>query len=155
MKKLMPGITIQKPGTQNSREQDIDTLARTLWGESRSEGPAGMEAVACVVLNRLKIARQKKSCRWGKTVNEVCRKDRQFSCWNEADVNRPRMMAVDESDIHFATALRIARRAVIMRVADVTNGATHYHTRDILPYWAKGITPCALIGRHIFYRIVQ
>ena len=29
-----------------------DVLARTLWAEARGEGQAGMEAVACVILNR-------------------------------------------------------------------------------------------------------
>ena len=38
---------------------EIDVLARTLWGEARGEGTAGMQAVASVILNRVKIAKQK------------------------------------------------------------------------------------------------
>lgn len=136
-----------------NREREIDTLARTLWGEARGEGPVGMEAVACVILNRVKIGKEK-SFWWGRSIEEVCRKHRQFSCWNADDPNLPRLKAVTEHDIHFVTALRIARRAAVMRVADVTNGATHYHAKDILPYWAKNQTPCTMIGRHIFYRII-
>lgn len=35
-------------------DEDIDTLARTVWGEARGESLLGKEAVACVILNRHK-----------------------------------------------------------------------------------------------------
>ena len=38
----------------------IDVLARTIWGEARGEGTSGMSAVACVVINRVKIAQEKR-----------------------------------------------------------------------------------------------
>ena len=33
---------------------DLQILARTLFGEARGEGDEGIEAVACVVMNRFK-----------------------------------------------------------------------------------------------------
>ena len=33
---------------------DEDILARTLYGEARGEGIDGIEAVACVIMNRYK-----------------------------------------------------------------------------------------------------
>lgn len=36
---------------------DVDILARTIYGEARSEGQEGMEAVACVVMNRYRAGR--------------------------------------------------------------------------------------------------
>ena len=36
------------------KEDDVDILARTIYGEARGEGQEGMEAVACVVMNRYK-----------------------------------------------------------------------------------------------------
>src|SRR5688500_4029200 len=62
---------------------DLDTLARTLWGEARGEGRNGMQAVANVIMNRYKLARSNSGYarQWGRTVAEVCRKKYQFSCW--------------------------------------------------------------------------
>lgn len=136
------------------KELEVDVMARTLWGEARSEGSAGMEAVANVIMNRVAVARANGGTYWwGDNVITVCQKPYQFSCWNPGDPNRAKMMATDDTDIHFATALRIARRAVYGNLPDMTRGATHYHTVDILPFWAKGETPVFAIGRHKFYKI--
>lgn len=138
------------------RELEIDVLARTIWGEARGEGDQGMTAVACVILNRVAVARSRGGRYWwGGNVIGVCQKPSQFSCWNRNDANFAKVQAVDNRDIHFATAQRIARRAVLGLVTDITMGATHYHTRDIAPYWARGNDPCVTIGRHIFYRIIE
>lgn len=136
-------------------EMEIDVLARTLWGEARSEGTEGMTAVANVILNRVNIATANGGKYWwGHDIITVCQKPYQFSCWNPADPNRPKLMAVDTADIHFVTASRIARRAVLNKLGvDITQGADHYHTVDIRPFWAKDATPIAVIGRHRFYRL--
>lgn len=134
-------------------EITVDVLARTLWGEARGEGDKGMEAVACVILNRVKVTQERGKFWWGENIIQVCQKPYQFSCWNRADANFRKLQAVDERDIYYATALRIARRAVAQVLGDITNGATHYHEQSIMPYWAKGESPCAKIGRHVFYRI--
>lgn len=137
------------------KDLEIDILARTIWGEARSEGKTGMEAVANVVLNRVEVAKANGGKYWwGTDIITVCQKPYQFSCWNRSDPNYKRLIAVTEKDIHFATCLRIARRAVIGRLIDHTNRATHYHADYVDPYWAKGETPLITIGRHIFYRLV-
>ena len=138
----------------DDKEHAIDVLARTIWGEARSEGVRGMEAVACVVANRVAVARAHGgSYWWGGDVAQVCLKPFQFSCWNANDPNRPKLLAVTSDNVIFATCLRIARRCVYGVLPDATNGATHYHTQDILPHWAKGQKPVAAIGHHIFYRL--
>ena len=136
-------------------ELEIDVMARTLWGEARSETTKGMEAVAHVILNRVKQAEgHNGEYWWGHDIITVCQKPYQFSCWNPADPNRPKLMAVTDKDIHFATCLRIARRAVLGQLGeDITNGADHYHTRDIIPFWAEGQMPVARIGHHLFYKL--
>lgn len=136
-----------------SENRAIDILARTMWGEARNEGTKGMEAVASVVLNRVAVAEAHKGYWWGNDIVGVCLKPFQFSCWNMNDPNRPKLLAVTERNIHFATALRIARRAFHGVLTDATYGATHYHTLDILPRWAEGEPPTCTIGRHIFYRL--
>lgn len=130
---------------------EIDILARTLWGEARGEGSMGMQAVAAVILNRLKASQKSGGFWWGNTITGICKKPYQFSCWNKDDPNLEKLKAVDDRDIHFATALRLARRAVIGALSDPTNGATHYHAAGINPPWARNEKPVAVLGRHIFY----
>jgi len=136
------------------RDLEIDVLARTLWGEARGEGSAGMQAVACVILNRARIAQAKGHYWWGNNIIQVCQKPYQFSCWNRSDPNFRKLQSVDEGDLYFATAGRIARRALHCGLADITHGATHYHAASITPYWAKGERPSAVIGSHVFYKLV-
>lgn len=130
----------------------VDTLARTIWGEARGEPVRGREAVAACVMNRVAKAEARGGHWWGSTVVEVCRAPWQFSCWNETDPNREKLLAVDTRDRVFQSCRRIARRAVRGTLIDPTGGATHYHHEDLLPWWAKGRGPTRKIGRHLFYR---
>lgn len=136
------------------KQTEIDTLARTLWGEARGEGHEGMHAVANVVLNRVKVAEDKGGFWWGNNIVQVCQKPYQFSCWNRSDPNYRKLLEVDARDLYFATAQRIANRAVSGCLADLTGGATHYHAAGIEPYWARGVKPIKVIGHHKFYRLV-
>ncbi len=151
-------ITNQQVQTQKEfyHEMAVDVLARTIFGEARGEPHEGLIAVACVVLNRVKVA-QKRGGKywWGHDIITVCQKPYQFSCWNRSDPSYKRLLEVTEKNIHFATCLRIARRAVIGTLKDNTNGATHYHADYVSPYWAQGERPIKTIGRHIFYKLVE
>lgn len=156
LKPLMKAV--DKTQTDNKEyfnELAADVLARTIWGEARAEPAEGMEAVASVVLNRVKIAQDKGGYWWGNDIISVCQKPYQFSCWNRTDPNYPKLVNVTQDDIHFMTCLRIARRAVAGALRDQTRGATHYHADYVSPYWAKGQVPRVTIGRHIFYRLVD
>lgn len=156
--KLTP-LLKDRSGDNNSaaflKEIEVDVLARTLWGEARGEGATGMEAVASVILNRVEVARSKGGFWWGNNIIQVCQKPYQFSCWNKNDPNFKKLTSVTSDDMHFATALRIARRSLLGFVKDSTYGATHYHTFNILPHWAKGQKPTTRIGRHIFYTLIE
>lgn len=154
MRALNPEKTCKPVDAKSlAREMEVDVLARTLWGEARGEGTAGMQAVVCVILNRLCVARQKGKFWWGNDLIGICQKPYQFSCWNKNDPNFKAVSAVDAGDLHFVTALRLARRAVIGAMDDITDGATHYHAAGMTPDWARNEKPRAVIGRHIFYRL--
>ena len=130
-----------------NQEQEIDTMARTIWGEARGEGTAGMVAVGNVILNRVAAGSW-----YGLTVSEVCKKPKQFSCWNPDDPNYKKMLAVNTSDPQFKVALQIANNLIKYgRDEDITNGATHYHAKNIRPYWVDDMTEVATVGNHIFY----
>lgn len=126
----------------------MDILARTLWGEARGEGEKGMEAVACVILNRVHKPRW-----WGRNIDQVCQKPWQFSCWNDNDPNRDKLLEVTKDDPQFKTALEIQEKAVTGGLPDFTNGATSYFDRRMKepPKWALGRKPCFTLGHHIFY----
>lgn len=136
-------------------EREVDILARTIWGEARGEGKAGMEAVAMVICNRAAVARTRGGYWWGNSVIEVCLKPYQFSCWNRNDPNHQKLLSITRDDPVFETARRIAHRVLLGFIKDGTKGATHYHARSIMPSWAKGQQPCAVIGRHVFYKLVE
>lgn len=129
-------------------DNDLDTLARTLWGEARGEGLRGMEAVAAVIMNRVRDPR-----RWGKTASQVSLQPKQFSAWNARDPNRPLMLRVSKSNKQFAQALEIAERALAGNLEDPTGGANHFHTHRVHPVWSRGKTPTAVIGNHRFFRL--
>lgn len=136
-------------------DRAVDILARTIYGEARGEGKGGMEAVANVIMNRVAIAQAHKGYWWGNDIFEVCRKPYQFSCWNTGDANFGKIVSVTPDDPVFMTCVRVARRAVLGFLKDGTNGATHYHARGVFPAWADGRKPCAVIGRHIFYKLAE
>lgn len=130
-------------------DKEIDVMARTMWGEARGEGKTGMQAVANVIMNRVKNGGW-----WGATPAEVCKKKSQFSCWNSNDPNYPKLLAVDSSDSNFRTALILAESAYNGTLPDITGGATNYLALGSLssvPSWAKGMTKTAQIGNHTFY----
>jgi len=132
----------------DASDSAIDTLARTLWGEARGETKAGREAIASVILNRLK---KNKPSRFGGTIEEVCQKPSQFSCWNADDPNLPKLKKVDTSNPVFAECVAIAENAVQGLLADSVIGADHYHTAGVSPAWSRGKVPCITIGNHLFF----
>ncbi len=134
---------------------DADILARTIYGEARGEKLSGREAVASTVLNRVKFAARKGSYWWGSSIEEVCLKPWQFSCWNKSDPNYNLILKVNLDDENFCICKRIAARACAGLLNDNVNGATHYHTKSSRPGWSIGKIPCAEIGSHFFYNDIE
>lgn len=128
-------------------QDPTEILARTIWGEARSTGKAGMQHVASVILNRANNPRW-----WGDDVISVCQKPRQFSCWNEQDPNREKLLAVTEADPEFRTAMFIALQA--HQLPDLTGGADSYYALSMAtpPTWAAKATRTMVDGWHAFYR---
>lgn len=129
--------------------RDIDVLARTIWGEARGEGRQGMEAVAAVIMNRYHATA------WysAPTIAGVAQKAYQFSAWNRDDPNYDKMINVNEDDPVFKLAKEIAQAAISGSLSDLTGGATHYHSKSILPpAWTRDGQETAQIGNHIFYK---
>ena len=130
---------------------ETEILAKTIYGEARGESVAGQEAVANVILNRVKMNLIQPMW-WGKTIQEVCLKTKQFSCWNKNDPNFKILQGDLSQNPVYQICERIAKRALVGCLKDNTNGATHYHSFACHPLWAQHLVPCAQIGHHLFYK---
>jgi len=140
-KSLHAAMSLSNNQNDEENSNTVDTLARTLWGEARGESKEGREAIASVIHNRLK-----KPSRFGKNIEGVCRKPKQFSCWNDGDPNLPKLKKVDKSDPIFAECIAIAEKTVQGHLDDLIKGADHYHALGVSPPWSHGKMPCTTIG---------
>jgi N-acetylmuramoyl-L-alanine amidase len=137
-----------------------DVMARTIYGEARGEKQAGMEDVACVIMNRLAIsttaaANGGEPYWWGADINGICKAPGQFSCWNIGDPNRDVLLAVTPSDQAFVQCQQVASNAIAGGLVDRTGGATHYKVTT-LPWpkdWGRQVAPTFVEGNHSFYII--
>ena len=129
---------------------DMTVMAGTLWGGARNQGDEGMIAVGHVILNRVKA----KSW-YGDSVKGVCLKAWQFSCWNDNDPNKEKILALDYSDDAFCKAVTISYYLLKNKIDDPTNGSTHYHTTTISPKWVEDKQPTVVLGDHMFYNNIE
>jgi N-acetylmuramoyl-L-alanine amidase len=136
---------------------DVDVGARTIFGEARGEPLKGQIAVAGAIMNRVRIdfGDDGRDDWWGEGVQGVCLAGKgihQFSCW---DANSPGLVAlksVKPGSYIFDVCRLVMFQAIKGLINDPTGGATHYHAKWAMPYWAIGRTPCAVIGNHLFYQ---
>ena len=119
-------------------------MSKTIFGEARGEGARGMQAVANVIMNRVK-----KGGWYGASIKDVVLKPYQFSCWNEGDPNRN--LIENATMAQLGQAYSIAEKVISGELPDITGGATNYHAKSVNPYWAAKMTKTAAIGNHIFY----
>ena len=122
-------------------------LAKALYFEARGETVKGQFAVAEVILNRVDS---------GRYPNTVCgvvnqgandrRKGCQFSfaCDGHADTIREKAA--------YNNVAKIARLMMDGAPRALTGGATHFHTTNVRPGWARRFPNTARIGSHLFYR---
>jgi spore germination cell wall hydrolase CwlJ-like protein len=130
---------------------DIEVLARTLYGEARSEPDAGKTAIAWVILNRVTDRR------WPKTIAGVCLQPKQFSAWNERDPNRTKLIGVTLLDEHFAACMAVAWSVIGGVAPDPTKGANHYLTTELAerspPPWFDRQHVVGRLGAHLFLKL--
>lgn len=134
------------------------TAARTLAQEARGEPLEGQQAVAQVLLNRIKDGR------WGKTLGSVCLWRAQFSGWYSPrnangkvylDPNFAYACDLLDDDPMITHMLGVLQ-TVMNSPNDPTDGATHYFNPSLVhPPWAAGATPCGQFGNQVFFKGVK
>jgi spore germination cell wall hydrolase CwlJ-like protein len=123
-----------------------ECLTEALYFEARGESDPGVRAVAEVILNRVDhpeypgsvcgVVNQgtggRYQCQFTYTCDGLSDAVREPAAWD-----------------------RVGQVATLMlggAPRDLTDGATHYHTRAVSPSWAQRFPQTAAIGSHLFYR---
>jgi len=117
---------------------DINIMARTLYGESEKDNKEDAEAIAWVIRNRLIYKRDA----WGLDLEGICKKSTQFKCWDistpESVKKNKAIVDVDYSNPWFRTCTAIAGAVIKGEVKDPTNRSTHYLiNKAAFPVWAR------------------
>lgn len=133
------------------RQIDLEILAKTLYGEASANNVKDAEAIASVILNRVKLKN------WPNQIDAVCLQPWQFSCWNKEYRSR-----IDNAKGKwYQQCIEIARRAISGEIADPTWRSTHYYATYIgVPKWAFGKKPVYSVehksgSKHLFFNDID
>jgi spore germination cell wall hydrolase CwlJ-like protein len=132
--------------TAAERARALKCLTQAVYYEAALEPRAGQEAVAQVVLNRMRHPEYPDSiCEvvyqgWERWTG--C----QFSFTCDGSLLRAPM------PFFWRRAEEVAVNALNGHVASSVGTATHYHADYVMPYWRPSLTKIGQIGAHIFYR---
>jgi len=121
-------------------------LAQAVYFEAAREPVEGQQAVAQVVLNRLRHPAYPKSVCGVVYQGSARATGCQFTFTCDG------ALAYAPEPGLWARAQEVARRALAGFVAKSVGTATHYHADYVSPYWAPTLVKLNQIGAHIFYR---
>jgi Cell Wall Hydrolase len=124
----------------------LHCMTQAIYYEAAREPVRGQQAVAQVVLNRLRHPAYPKSvcgvvyqgsarptgCQFTFTCDGALRWQPQAGLWRQAQ--------------------DVAKRALAGFVDKDVGSATHYHAAYVIPYWAPTLVKMTQVGQHIFYR---
>jgi len=130
-----------------AHDRAVECLTQAVYYEAASESRAGQQAVAQVVLNRVKHPAFPKSVCGvvyeGSHRSTGC----QFTFTCDGSLSRRPMAS------KWAAAQSVAEDAMDGRADDVVGASTHYHASWMVPYWRSSMVETTRIGGHIFYRM--
>jgi hypothetical protein len=125
----------------------IDCMTAAIAYEAGYEPLAGQEAVAQVILNRVRHPRFPKTVCGVVFDGSYRRTGCQFTFTCDGSLGRHLRPAVMDR------ARAVAVSAIDGLTPDRVAGATHYHANYVNPYWASSGMITARIGAHLFYRM--
>jgi len=114
-------------------------LAMNVYFEGRGESIDGQRLIAEVTMERVYTDG------FPKTVCGVVWEDGAFSWTHDGKSDRPK-------DIDAWLTAQIIAYETLLYGCELCSGATYYHSRDVLPYWADDMLMVGMYGNHIFYR---
>ena len=135
-----------RPASSEDRRRAARCLTQAVYYESALEPTAGQEAVAQVVLNRVRDPNYP---------NTICGvvyqgAERVTGCQFSFTCDG----ALSQAPVGWAweRARKVAERALSGYVAQRVGTATHYHADYVHPWWSPTLNKLTQIGAHIFYR---
>jgi spore germination cell wall hydrolase CwlJ-like protein len=130
-----------KPTKMSAHERQL--VAAVIILEADGEGQNGRQAVLNVIHNRAVKART--------SYYKVVKQRLQFSCINGRS-NTWAIMTASKSPNWRAT-LKMVDLSMKGKLADITGGATHYHTKSLgRTAWSRKMTLVATIKQHLFFK---
>ncbi|MBS3073881.1 cell wall hydrolase [Candidatus Pacearchaeota archaeon] len=141
-----------------SKDSDKVILARMLFGEARNCSYEERLAVGFTALNRARDGK-----RWnGEAIREAVLKKWQYSCFNEDDLNRKKLMDPESVDAYnWSVCLTAAEDVLDGSRKKINKGQTNYHAKSMKKYpgWSKSgrmtkieFPEHSKEFRHVFYR---
>lgn len=127
------------------RAREVQCLAQAIVYEAGLEPLEGRQAVAQVIMNRLRAPAYPKTVCGVVYQGSARRTGCQFTFTCDGSLARP------VPGQRFADAVALAQDALDGRLPDRVGRATHYHAHYVSPYWAPTLNRVARIGAHIFY----
>ena len=119
-------------------------VASVLIAEAAGEGIVGMKAVFEVIKTR---AKQKHI-----SMYRVVTEKYAFSCYNAYRRNPQGFINKYKNHKFYNTALSIVNN---YKGNSITNGSNYFHEKTVKPEWSRGITPTKIIGKHLFFCIID
>jgi hypothetical protein len=140
----MRPFVLQADADDSSRA--LHCMTQAIYFEAAREPVRGQQAVAQVVLNRVRHPAYPKSicgvvyqgsarptgCQFTFTCDGALRWTPQPALWKQAQ--------------------EVAKKALAGFVDKDVGSATHYHAAYVIPYWAPTLVKMTQVGQHIFYR---
>ncbi len=130
----------------SDRERAVHCMAQAIYYEAAREPLKGQQAVAQVVLNRVRHPAYPKSI-CGVVFQGAARPTGcQFTFTCDGSLRWAPDAAI------FRRVEDVARKALDGYVDRAVGSATHYHAAYVSPYWAPTLVKMTQVGQHIFYR---
>jgi spore germination cell wall hydrolase CwlJ-like protein len=133
-------------GNALDASRDLECLTQAAYYEARGEGRDGMEAVAQVVLNRVRHPAFPKSICGVVFQGAALRAGCQFSFTCDGSM-RGRV-----NPVAWDRARDVASKALSGAVFAQVGNATHFHTTGVSPGWRNALIQVSQVGHHLFYR---
>lgn len=125
--------------------QAVKCLSAAVYYEAATEPLEGQQAVAQVVLNRVRTPGYPKSV-CGVVFQGSDRPGCQFTFACDGSMSRMPMSWA------WKNAQGVAEQALKGFVMGRVGDATHYHATYVLPWWSPSLVKLGRIGQHVFYR---
>lgn len=152
---ISAAVTAATANAQVILTPEIIDIVRTTIAEAGRGQPAGQQAVASTILNRM--------ARSGQTGSQVVRSPSQFQPWMTAQGRSDMAAIATDSKAFQATLENILPLLQGKQASTVGNSTTFYSpkgqaanvrnglSKDLVPKWAQGLTPNADVGGQLFF----